>query len=73
MKTSILITVLSAVASLVSAAVIPRHQLAEKQREVLPDSVVPRHYDVNITPDLVSFKFSGRVSVEYVSHVQRMT
>ena len=30
----------------------------------LPRSVVPRHYDIMVRPDLASFRFSGRVAVE---------
>ena len=30
----------------------------------LPRSVVPRHYDIMVRPDLTSFRFSGRVAVE---------
>ena len=30
----------------------------------LPRSVVPRHYDILMRPDLGSFRFSGRVAVD---------
>ncbi len=32
-------------------------------RDVLPENVKPVHYDVNLTPDLESFVFSGTVRV----------
>ena len=36
-------------------------------REILPTWVTPSHYDVNITPNLETFKFSGVVNVKYVA------
>ena len=37
---------------------------APREREVLPSSVVPKHYAVSLTPDLVThFKFVGSVAI----------
>ncbi len=37
----------------------------QKERDVLPTDVVPRHYFVSLTPDLVKhFKFIGRVEID---------
>lgn len=37
-----------------------------KGREVLPDNVVPRHYDVTLEPKWDDFTFEGSVIIEYV-------
>jgi aminopeptidase N len=42
-----------------SAAALPADE-----RVVLPDAVVPRHYDIEITPDLEHLRFRGRVRID---------
>jgi len=37
-----------------------------KGREVLPTNVKPLHYDLTLEPDFESFKYSGKVTIEYV-------
>ena len=37
------------------------------QRNVLPGSVVPVHYDLYIKPNLKTFAFEGRISILYAS------
>ena len=34
-----------------------------RRREVLPDSVVPRHYDLALAPDAESLTFTGKVAI----------
>ncbi|ETO01841.1 Aminopeptidase N precursor, partial [Reticulomyxa filosa] len=37
----------------------------EKEKEVLPKNVIPTHYFLSITPDLVKhFRFFGRVEID---------
>lgn len=36
----------------------------KEQRQILPTNVKPVHYHVEITPDLVAFKFHGAVKIE---------
>jgi hypothetical protein len=38
--------------------------MAEEKPELLPANVVPRHYDLCITPDLKEFVFKGVVTIE---------
>ena len=38
--------------------------MAEEKPELLPANVVPRHYDLCITPDLKEFVFKGVVAIE---------
>lgn len=33
-------------------------------REILPDNVVPLHYDLTVEPDFKTFKFEGSVKIE---------
>ena len=41
-----------------------RGGMAEEKPELLPANVVPRHYDLCITPDLKEFVFKGVVTIE---------
>lgn len=34
------------------------------ERQVLPTSVKPVHYDLNLTPDLTTFQYKGSVKVK---------
>lgn len=34
------------------------------ERQVLPDNVKPLHYDLELTPDLETFVYTGRVKVK---------
>lgn len=34
------------------------------KREILPDNVVPLHYDLTVEPDFKTFKFEGSVKIE---------
>jgi len=37
-----------------------------KGREVLPTNVKPLHYDLTLEPNFETFKYSGKVTIEYV-------
>lgn len=37
-----------------------------KGREVLPKNVRPVHYDLTLEPDFTTFKYEGKVVIEYV-------
>ena len=57
----------SSSADVSSTAVVAQPKASPKSvqvdREILPTWVTPSHYNVNITPDLESFNFSGVVDV----------
>ncbi|KAJ1919335.1 hypothetical protein H4219_002023 [Mycoemilia scoparia] len=36
----------------------------KEERELLPTTVVPRHYDLSLTPDLVKHTYHGHVSID---------
>ncbi|HTV53051.1 MAG TPA: M1 family metallopeptidase [Steroidobacteraceae bacterium] len=46
-------------------------ELAARSQAVLPDDVIPTHYDLEITPDAGHLRFSGHVSIDL--QVQRPT
>ena len=38
----------------------------DAHREVLPKNVKPLHYDLTLEPNFETFKYEGRVVIEYV-------
>ena len=38
----------------------------DAHREVLPTNVKPLHYDLTLEPNFESFKYEGKVVIEYV-------
>lgn len=40
---------------------------ASHGREVLPTNVKPLHYDLTLEPNLETFEYTGKVSIEYVA------
>ena len=38
----------------------------DAHREVLPKNVKPLHYDLTLEPNFESFKYEGKVVIEYV-------
>jgi aminopeptidase N len=45
-------------------------QVSDSQREVLADSVVPLHYDLQLSPDAAALRFRGRVVITVLVKTQ---
>src|ERR1700683_391800 len=60
-----LLVTLLAVSGLGAIASASRAQAAPGDgRIVLPEDVIPAHYDVEVTPDVAHLKFSGRARID---------
>ncbi|MBS0364404.1 MAG: ERAP1-like C-terminal domain-containing protein [Proteobacteria bacterium] len=54
----------AAAAPAATAATAPTAAIAAADRVVLPDNVIPRHYDIAVTPDAAHLRFGGSVRID---------